>query len=139
MGTMMPAFMESGFPPWEEQQPAFQRLWEGLGWIRRVLSPMQKTPGLSWEQFLRDTAQQRDGGDRWWQAPGGGLSQGWGRARTAPVPTHLPASIPVGQEPEHYAEDHVAKKHHLRGSGRQLWGARSQQHQAALLSKMEVS
>lgn len=28
--------------------------------------------------------------------------------------THLPAAIPVGQEPEHYAEDHVAKKHHLR-------------------------
>lgn len=77
-------------------------------------------------------------GDRWWPAPRG-LSQGWGRARTAPVPTHLPASIPVGQEPEHYAEDHVAKKHHLQGIGRQLWGDCSQQHQAALLSKMEVS
>lgn len=77
-------------------------------------------------------------GDRWWPAPRG-LSQGWGRARTAPVPTHLPASIPVGQEPESYAEDHVAKKHHLQGIGRQLWGDRSQQHQAALFSKMEVS
>lgn len=49
-----------------------------------------------------------------------------------PALTHLPAAIPVGQEPEHYAEDHVAKKHHLRGVETQLWRPQSQQHLAAL-------
>lgn len=40
-----------------------------------------------------------------------------------PAVTHLPAAIPVGQEPKHYAEHHVAKKHHLRGIETQLWRA----------------
>lgn len=43
-----------------------------------------------------------------------------------PAVAHLPAAVPVGQEPEHYAEHHVAKKHHLRGIETQLWRAHSQ-------------
>lgn len=53
--------------------------------------------------------------------------------------THLPAAVAVGQEPEHYAEHHVAKKHHLRGIGTQLWRAHSQTHGAALLFELRVS
>lgn len=45
--------------------------------------------------------------------------------------TYLPAAIPVSQKTKHYAEDHVAEKHHLRRIETQLWRAHSQQHQAA--------
>jgi len=49
-----------------------------------------------------------------------------------PAVTHLPAAIPVSQEPKHYAEDHVAKKHHLRGIETLLWKAHSWKQWAAL-------
>lgn len=52
--------------------------------------------------------------------------------------THLPAAIPVGQQPEHYAEHHVAKKHHLKGIETQLWRAQSRQHQSALLLELQA-
>lgn len=74
-----------------------------------------------------------------------GLSQvhgsrgAWEKEVQPLVLTHLPAAIPVGQEPEHYAEDHVAKKHHLRGIETQLWRAHCRQHRAALLFELWVS
>lgn len=55
------------------------------------------------------------------------------------VLTHLPTAIPVGQEPKHYAEDHVAKKHHLRGFKHKLWRIHPWKHQAALLFELWVS
>lgn len=42
------------------------------------------------------------------------------KAVQAVVLTHLPAAIPVSQEPKHYAEHHVAKKHHLGGMETEL-------------------
>lgn len=72
------------------------------------------------------------------ESPNHGLSQArgsWGAQEKdvrPPALTHLPAAIPVGQEPERYAEDHVAKKHHLRGIEAQLRRPRSQQDGAAL-------
>lgn len=56
-----------------------------------------------------------------------------------PALTHLPAAVPVGQEPKHYAEDHVAKKHHLREIETQLRRAHSQQNCAALLWELRGS
>lgn len=68
-----------------------------------------------------------------------GSRRAWEKDGQPLLLTHLPATIPVSQEPEHYAEDHVAKKHHLRGIETQLWRVHSQQHQAALLFKLWVS
>lgn len=71
--------------------------------------------------------------------PGAWLLWSTGKGRTAPAVTHLPAPVPVCQEPEHYAEHHVAKKHHLIGIETQLWRAHSQLHGAVLLFKLWVS
>lgn len=57
-----------------------------------------------------------------------------GKEVQPPALTHLPAAVPVGQEPKHYAEDHVAKKHHLRGKETQLQRAPSPSRTVQLCS-----